>query len=174
MPRHQRQSKFGSRSGAVTVEFALTYVGLIVPVTFAIVFTAQLLWVWHSAIEWTREGARYAATHCWQSDGSNVQTYMKANVPVNIDQDQFTIGTAQLAISYYSKDPSSGAYIDFTCDGDCSVVCVPDLVIVSVTGYEFTRFLRYLGMSPIALPDFTTSMPVEGAGCNAEDGSCSP
>lgn len=163
-----------NESGAATVEFALTYIGLIVPVTFAIVFTAQLLWVWHSAIEWTREGARYAATHCWQADGSNVTTYMKANVPVNVDQAQFANGPAEISVTFYSRDPSSGTLIDFTCTGDCSTACVPDVVIVSVTGYQFTRFFNYLGMNPISLPDFSTTLPVEGAGCNPEDGSCSP
>jgi len=167
-PRQHRQS------GAVTIEFALTYVGLILPVTFAIIFTAELLWVWHSAIEWTREGARYAATHCWQSDASNVSGYMRNNVPLNIDQAQFAGGPAEIAISYYAKDPSSGAYVDFTCSGDCSVTCVPDLVIVTVSGYQFTKFLNYLGLNPIPLPDFTTTLPVEGAGCNPEDLSCSP
>jgi hypothetical protein len=162
------------QSGAATVEFALTYVGIIIPVTFAIVFTAQLLWVWHSAIEWTREGARYASTHCWQPEGSNVAAYMKQNVPVNIDQDQFVNGPAVITVSYYSHDPASGAYIDFTCTGSCSTACVPDLVIVSVTGYQFTKFLNYLHMNPIVMPDFTTTVPVESAGCNPEDGSCSP
>ena len=166
MRRHQQ--------GAVTVEFALTYVGLIIPVTFAIVFTAQLLWVWHSAIEWTREGARYAATHCWQADGSNVSAYMRQNVPVNVDQAQFSSGTAEIAVSYYARDTSTGALVDFTCTGDCSTACVPDLVIVSVTGYQFTRFFNYLGLNPIALPNYTTTLPTEGAGCNPEDGSCSP
>ena len=162
------------RSGAVTVEFALTYVGLIIPVTFAIIFTAQLLWVWHSAVEWTREGARYATTHCWQADATNVTAYMRQNVPVNIDQDQFSAGTAEISVSYYSRDPLSGVLIDFACDGDCSTACVPDAVIVSVSGYQFTRFFNYLGLNPIALPNFTTTLPVEGAGCNPEDGSCSP
>ena len=162
------------QSGAATVEFALSYVGLILPVTFAIVFTAQLLWVWHSVIEWTREGARYASTHCWQADASNVTSYMKANVPLNIDQDQFAFGSAEIAVSYYTRDPSSGVLIDFSCDGSCSTLCVPDAVIISVTGYQFTRFFNYLHMAPLTLPDFTTTMPMEGAGCNPEDGSCSP
>ncbi len=163
-----------NQSGAATVEFALTYLGLIIPVTFAIIFTAQLLWVWHSAIEWTREGARYAATHCWQADGSNVTTYMRANVPVNIDQDQFSSGTADIVVSYYARDPLSGSLVDFNCNGDCSTACVPDVVIVAVNGYQFTRFFNYLGMNPIVLPNFTTTVAVEGAGCNPEDGSCSP
>lgn len=162
------------QSGSATVEFAITYVGLIIPVTFAIIFSAQLLWVWHSAIEWTREGARYASTHCWQADATNVTAYMRQNVPVNIDQDQFSTGAAELSVTYYSRDPASGSLIDFTCSGDCSTACVPDVVIVSLNGYQFTRFFNYLGLNPIALPNFTTTVPIESAGCNPEDGSCSP
>ena len=135
---------------------------------------AQMMWIWHSMVDYTRLGARYAATHCWQADSSNVAAYMRANVPVNVDQDQFSAGTAEISVTYYSRDAASGSLVDFTCDGDCSTACVPDVVLVSVSGYQFTRFFNYLGLNPVVLPNFTTTVPVEGAGCNPEDGSCSP
>ena len=161
--------------GQATLEFVLVYASVIAPVTFAIVFSAQLLWVWHSAIELTREGARYAATHCWQADGGNVKNYIPANVPVNIDQDQFSgSGTATITVAYYTRDPNSGTLVDFACDGDCSPACVPDAVTISIDGYEYRRFMSYLGLAPIALPNFTTTLPMEGAGCDPEQGSCSP
>ena len=59
-----------SQSGQTLVEFALAWGSIIVPLTFAIIFTSELLWIWHSVADFTREGARYAATHCWQGDGS--------------------------------------------------------------------------------------------------------
>jgi TadE-like protein len=163
------------KKGQATLEFALVYVSIMAPVTFAIIFTAQLLWVWHSAIEMTREGARYAATHCWQADGNNVLNYIRQNVPVNVDQDQFALGgTANISVAYFTRDANSGTLVDFTCDGDCSPACVPDAVTISITGYEYRRFLAYLGIAPIALPDFTTTLAMEGAGCDPEQGSCTP
>ena len=55
-----------NESGQTVVEYALIYAGVILPLTFAIVFLGELLWVWHSVVDYTRDGARYAASHCWQ------------------------------------------------------------------------------------------------------------
>jgi len=74
------------RSGQALVEFALAWGAVILPLTFMIIFTSELLWIWHSVADFTRDGARYAATHCWQGDGSNVVSYMKANLPPMPDQ----------------------------------------------------------------------------------------
>ena len=48
-------------SGQTVVEYALLYAGVILPLTFAIVFLGEMLWVWHSVVDYTRDGARYAA-----------------------------------------------------------------------------------------------------------------
>ena len=60
------------RSGQAAIEFALLYAAVILPLTFMIIFVSEMLWVWHSVVDFTRDGARYAATHCWMGDGSNV------------------------------------------------------------------------------------------------------
>jgi len=164
-----------SESGQATVEYALTFAGIMMPMTFMIIFTAQLLWVWHSIVDYTRAGAHYATTHCWQASADNVTAYMRANVPAMVDQDQFRNGSAELTVRYFSRDPDTGALVDFTCDGgDCSTSCVPDAVTVSVSNYQFTRFMSFLGLPPVALPDFRTSMPMEGAGCDPEQMVCLP
>ena len=80
------------RRGQATVEFALLYGTVMVPLLFGFIYLAQLLWVWHSIVEFTRDGARYAATHCWAADGQNVIQYMQTNVPANIDQAEFQLG----------------------------------------------------------------------------------
>ena len=72
------------QSGQSTIEYVLVSAGVFLPLTFAIVYTAELLWVWHSVVEFTRDGARYAATHCWQGDGSNVTAYMRTHVPAMV------------------------------------------------------------------------------------------
>jgi Flp pilus assembly protein TadG len=160
------------RSGQATIEFALLYGGVILPLTFGIVYMAQMYWVWHSIVELTRDGARYAATHCFQTDTQNVIDYMQANVPTNIDQAQFKAGgSALIVVSYQQLDPTTGILGPMQCDGACSTDCVPDSVTVSVTNYQFTRFVNYLSLPPVTLPAFPTSMPVESNGCNGDNGS---
>ena len=163
-----------NRSGAITMEFALAYAAVFLPLSFATIFTAELLWIWNSTINFTREGARYAATHCWQADGSNVTAYMRANVPIMVDQQQFVDGTAQLSVTYYSRDPDTGNLAEFSCDGECSTSCIPAMVTVTVKSYEFRYFLSHLGLPPVPMPDFQTTVPIESAGCDPEQGVCLP
>jgi len=148
---------------------------IVAPITFAIIFTAQLLWVWHSVVDFTRDGARYATTHCWQSSHENVVGYMRSNVPMMVDMDQFQTGQAEIDVQYFSRDLESGSLVEFACEGgDCSTECVPDTVTVSIRNYEFRRFVSSLGLPPVPLPDFRTSLPIEGAGCDPEQAACLP
>jgi TadE-like protein len=161
-------------AGQATVEFALACVGVLLPTTFALIFTSQLLWIWHSVNEFTRRGAAYATTHCWQSSADNVLAFMRANVPPTINQDQFVNGPAQISVSYFSKDPASGQLTPFQCDDECSPGCIPDTVTVTLNGFEFRTFVTSLGLPPVPLPDFRTSLPMESAGCDPEQGVCQP
>src|SRR5438105_8300276 len=140
-------------SGQTAVEYGILYAGVIVLLTFAIIFVAEMLWVWHSVVDFTRTGAAYAATHCWSADGQNVRTYMQTHVPRMIDMDQFQQGQAQINIEYFAADPSTGSLSDFSCSsGDCTVDCLPDAVMVSVSSYQFARFQRFLGLPPVVIP----------------------
>src|SRR5947207_9315370 len=145
-PTEPRRSRSGS-SGQATLEYAILYAGVILPLTFAIVFAAEMLWVWHSVVDFTRDGARYSTMHCWTANGDNVMTYMRSHVPRMIDMDQFQQGQAEIAVRYLSRDPDTGSLTDFTCDsGECSVNCIPDAVTVSISSYEFRRFVNFLGL----------------------------
>ena len=167
---------FHNRSGQALMEYALMYVGVIVPFTFGIIFIAQLLWVWHSMVEFTRDGARYATTHCWESGGNNVLQYMYTHVPVNVEQSQFSSANANAAVTvnYYTVDPDSGTLTDFSCDTDCSVGCVPDVVTVSIQNYVYGKFFGFLKLPGVAMPAWPTSLPMEGAGCDPSSGTCLP
>ncbi len=87
-----------SCAGQALTEFAVLYAGVILPLTFMTIFVAEMLWVWHSVADFTRDGARYAATHCWTSDSSNALGYMTSHVPAMIDQQQFQSGDAGITI----------------------------------------------------------------------------
>jgi len=162
------------RSGQATMEFALLYTGVALPLTFMIIFIGEMLWIWHSVNDFTRDGARYAATHCWMADGSNVVQYMQAHVPAMIDQNQFQTGAAGIGVLYFAQDPVSGAMSPFSCNsGECSATCMPDAVSVSITNYQFLRFASFFKLPPVSIPPFTTSIHVESMGCD-EQGICQP
>jgi Flp pilus assembly pilin Flp len=166
--------RFGSRSGQAAVEYALLYAGVILPLTFMVVFVAEMLWIWHSVADFTRDGARYAATHCWMADSSNVVQYMQTHVPRMIDMDKFQNGAAGIQVQYFQQDPATGSLGPFSCQaGECSAGCVPDAVSVSVTSYQFLRFSGFFRLPPVTMPPFATSVPMESAGCD-ESGNCLP
>ena len=163
------------KRGQATVEFALIYGLVLLPLSFMVIYACELLWVWHSAAEWTRAGAKYAATHCFQQDGGNVKQWMQSNVPLVVDRNRFASGEVDINVSYFSVDPGSGDLLPFTCTGtECSPECVPETVRVTVGNYEFRRLLDVLGLPPVPLPDFRTVASMEGAGCNPEEQSCQP
>ena len=160
------------RSGQATLEFAVLYGGVILPLTFMTIFVAEMLWIWHSVADFTRDAARYAATHCFMSDNSNVLAYMTSHVPPMIDMAQFQTNSANLQIQYYQRDPVSGALTPFACaSSDCSANCIPDAVSVSVANYQFLRFAGFIKLPPVTIPPFTTNVAMESAGCD-ESGNC--
>jgi len=162
------------KSGQATIEYAMLTAGVIVPITFGIIYAAQLLWIWHSVADFTRDAARYASTHCWQADHSNVLNYMKTHVPPMVDQEQFQNGPVELDVSYFSRDPLSGVLTAFSCNTDCSTACVPDTVTIQVTNYQFRHFVGYLGLPPVSLPNFQASSAIESAGCDPDTATCVP
>jgi len=147
------------QSGQALTEFALLYAGVILPLTFMAIFVAEALWIWHSVVDFTRDGARFAVTHyCQAPDGSNVVTYMQSHVPAMVDQAQFqAAGTATVQVQYLDATGSPFA------QGDCAD-CVPDSVSVSVTNYTFGRLAGFLKLPGITMPPFTTNLPMESAG----------
>ena len=164
----------GRRRGQSTIEVVLAYGAVLLPLTFALVFTTQLLWIWHGVNDFTREGASYAATHCWTNSAQNVLEFMRTHVPPMVNRDQFQNGPAELSVTYFAKDPDTGQLNPFQCDSDCSISCIPDTVSVSVSGFEYRTFVTSLGLPPVVIPDFRTSMPMESAGCDPEQGVCLP
>ncbi|MDQ2947691.1 MAG: hypothetical protein M3Y27_17445, partial [Acidobacteriota bacterium] len=69
---------------------------------------------------------------------------------------------------------ATGTLTDFSCDTECSTSCIPDTVTVRVQNYQFRSFVSYLGLQPVNMPDFRTSVAIEGAGCDPDQGFCQP
>lgn len=158
-----------ARSGQALTEFAVLYAGVILPLTFMTIFVAEMLWIWHRVVDFTRDGARYAATHCWTSDGANVLGYMTSHVPAMIDQGQFQSGDAGISVQYFSD----GGVTPF--DGNsCAGLCVPATVSISITNYQFLRFAAFMRLPPVTIPPFVASVPMESAGFQDGSGTCVP
>jgi hypothetical protein len=168
-----RRSKRGAkhrRSGQALTEFAVLYSAVILPLTFMVIFVAEMLWIWHAVSEFTRDGARFAATHCYQADGTNVTGYMQSHVPPMIDQAQFQNGQVAIQVQYLSA-AADGSLTPFAQPADCGD-CVPDSVSVSVSNYQFARLAGFLRLPPVTMPSFTTNLPMESAGFQDASGVC--
>src|SRR5437763_15888478 len=61
-PEGRRQAgRPAPQGGQALLEFALLYGAVLLPLTFMVIFVAEMLWIWHSVADFTRDEARYAA-----------------------------------------------------------------------------------------------------------------
>jgi hypothetical protein len=178
LPGFQRRATSGAEAprglkptlqGQAILEFAIVYGAVVLPLTFMTIFVAEMLWVWHGVNEFTRQGAQYAATHCWQSDAGNVVSWMENNVPAILDRSTFQNGDAGITVQYFSD----GGVTPFSAD-NCAGVCIPASVSVSITNYQFLRFAAFMKLPPVTIPPFTTAVPMESAGYQDASGTCVP
>jgi hypothetical protein len=154
---------------------ALALIAGIVPITLGLIAFMELVWTYHALVTVTRQGARYAATHCWQDDaGSNVVGWMQTNAPAFPDRPMLSTGGVQIQVSYWTHDPITRQSVPFSCGGGCGAECVPDSVTVSIAGYQFNHFFTMLGLQPLQVPPFSTTVEMQSAGGNAETGTSSP
>ena len=166
---------FRSCRGQAAVETALALIAGIIPLTFGLIAFTEIAWTYHALATITRQGARYAATHCWQDDGgSNVVNWMQANAPAFPDRPLLTSGGIQIQVNYWMHDADAHQSVAFSCSGGCSPDCVPDSVTVSIIGYQFNHFFPLLGLQPLQVPPFSTTVEIESGGGNPETAVSSP
>jgi hypothetical protein len=161
--------------GQATVEMALALALIVIPITLALLAFIELAWTYHALATLTRQGARYAANHCWQdSAGSNVVTWMQENSPMFPDRQELISGGIQIQVAYWRHDPETHTSVVFECGGGCGLDCIPDSVTVSINGYSFSHFLPMLGFQPLQVPPFSTTVEMQGAGANPETAVSTP
>lgn len=148
----------------------------LIPLTLGLIAFAQLAWTYHSLATLTRQGARYAATHCWVDDaGTNVVDWMQANAPPFIDRVRLSDGGAQIQVAYWTHDFNTHESTQFSCASEsCSPGCAPDAVSVGISGYQFAHLLTTLGFSPLPVPSFSTTVEMESVGANQDGGVPEP
>jgi hypothetical protein len=158
-------SRPAAQNGQAAIEFALLYSAVLLPLTFMLVFVAEMIWTWHSVVDFTRAGAQFAATHCWSSDGggTNVIGWMETHVPPMIDRQQFQTNAAGIQVQYFTQG-TDGSLTPLSGCSDGGAICEPDVVSVSITSYQFTRFSSFFKLGAVQMPPFTTTVPMESGG----------
>ncbi|MSO19457.1 MAG: pilus assembly protein [Acidobacteria bacterium] len=161
--------------GQANVEFALVLIAGLIPLSLGLIAFAELAWTYHSLATLTRQGARYAATHCWVDDaGSNVITWMQNNSPPFLDRPRLSDGGAQIQVAYWTQDFATQESTQFSGSESCSPGAAPDSVTVSISGYQFGHILPTLGFSPLSVPSFATTVEMESVGANQDGGTPEP
>ena len=165
-----------STRGQATVETALIMMTVMLPLIFGVVALADVAWTYHALVTLTRQGARYAATHCFEDDsGSNVVSWMQANSPPFLDRPQLVGGTVQILVNYWSHDVVNQVSNPYSgCVSTCTPACVPDSVTVSISGYQLRHLLPLLGLQPLQVPGFATTVEIQSAGGDPETGIAAP
>src|SRR3989442_1262306 len=110
-----------NRRGQATVETALALVAGVLPLTFGLFAFGEIAWTYHALATLTRQGAHYAATHCFQDDaGSNVVSWIQTNAPAFPDRAQLTTGDIQVQVRYWTHDTTLHQSVPFSCSDSCS------------------------------------------------------
>ncbi len=161
--------------GQASLEMALVLAAGIIPLSVGLIVFAEIAWTYHALVTVTRQGARYAVTHCWQDEtGSNVILWMQANAPPFPDRPMLVSGEIPIQVQYWTHDTAGGQSVPFSCAGGCSPECVPDSVTVSIRGYQFNHFLPLLRLQPLSFPPLSTTIEMQSAGGVPESGVSLP
>ena len=154
--------------GQASVETVLAIVFGVLPLSLGFLAFAELAWTYHALATLTRQGAQYAATHCWEDGADNVVTWMKANSPIFPDRPLLQSGAITIQVNYWTHNLDNDDSEPFSCSATLCGECVPDSVTVSIAGYQFNHFLTALGLPPFQIPSFATTLEVESAGGNGD------
>ena len=96
---------------------------------------------------------------------------LRRSVPRMIDMDQFQNNSAGIQVQYLAQQPD-GSLAVF--DGSACSGCLPDVVSVSITAYQYKRFSGFFRLPNVTIPPFTTTVPMESGGLQDASGTCVP
>ena len=135
--------------GAVAVEFAIVLV-LLLTLVFAAVEFGRAMFVWSSAVDATRRGARMAAIAA-VGDRTRIVDAMYLEAP-SLPAEKVTIAYSADGSTFMSCDDAS------TCEGISFTY-----VRVGFDNYTFATWIPFVPAS-IPMPAFSTTLPVEALG----------
>jgi len=140
--------------GQALVEFAMVAL-LFFTLVFGIIEFGRALWTWNTIVQATRAGARFAAVEVPTNDDMRIMKVVAYNDPnAGTSSTPVVPGLteANIRVRYLNNDGTVAASKNLA-----------DLIEISVINYQFTFLVPIFG-SQIALPSFTTSLPLEGLG----------
>jgi Flp pilus assembly protein TadG len=141
--------------GTFIVEFAIIAAAMFV-VLFAAVELSRMIWIWNTAEEATRRGARVAAV-CPIGDSAVPQVTVfatpggGANSPILRG-----LSTANVVVQYFQADGTTPAVSTIGPNA-------AKYVRVAIVNYTFTPNLPFVNAT-FTLPPFTTTLPSESLG----------
>jgi Flp pilus assembly protein TadG len=145
-----------SEKGQALLEFAAVTL-LFFTLVFGIIEFGRALWAWNTIAQATRAAARYAAVEIPTGGDTEIKKVVVYNDPsAGASSTPVLPGLteANVTVRYLNNDGSVAANKN-----------VADLIEVSVVNYQFTFLVSLFGPQ-IALPPFTTSLPLEGLGAS--------
>lgn len=146
MRRHQQ--------GLATVEAAITG-AVAVMVLFGCIEIGRMLFVWNTIVEATRRGAHIAAI-CPPGDSAITEAVLFGDPEAS----PILAGLRNTNVSVSYMDDAGGAPAEFE---DIAYVSV------AISGFQHVLIIPFLGQE-IAVPSFTTTVPVESLGFIPETG----
>lgn len=138
------------QTGATIVEFALVFI-IFMTVFLGILDFARMLWTWNAANEATRWGARVSVV-CDKNAGA-VLSSMKKFLP------QLT--AANVKLDWYD----AGGNISSACD---HTNCAGVNVSITNLDYQWISPIGFANHAPIPMPSFSTYLPREIMGQDAQ------
>src|SRR5262249_40611775 len=108
------------------------------------------------------------------SSGSNVITWMQANAPAFPDRAQLASGGVQIQVSYWTHDPVTRQSVPFTCGGGGAPPRAPPPCTGRRPRTPRSHFFPTLGLQPLQVPAFSTTVEFQSAGANPETAISTP
>jgi hypothetical protein len=149
--------------GTFTVEFAIVAAALFI-VLFAVIEVAHILWIWNTATEATRRGARVAAV-CPINHPAVAEIAVFGPPGGGTDSPILQdVSTGNVAVAYLDEDGTAETVFEEI-----------RYVRVSLNNYTFTPLIPFVNVD-ITLPPFETTIPSESLGYipNVDDPTADP
>ncbi|MGV6826249.1 MAG: TadE/TadG family type IV pilus assembly protein [bacterium] len=146
--------------GLFIVEFAIISVALFI-VLFAVLELARIIWVWNTANEATRRGARVAAVCPIDHPAIPEATIFATAGSGSASPILRGLTTANVLVSYFDENGN----VLCTSDGSCAGTSFGDVRYVrsALRNYTVTPLIPFVNTT-FTLPTFETTLPAESLG----------
>jgi hypothetical protein len=156
------------QQGLYLVEFAITAVVTFI-ILFAVIELARIIWIWNTADEATRRGARVAAV-CPANDDAIAQVTVFADLGSDESQIIKGLTTGNVVVEYFNENGT-----EITAGNEAFYFENTRYVRVSLIDFYVEPLIPFVGDIRFDLPAFEATLPAESLGFvpNPDDPSAS-